>query len=93
LLWSAPPAWTRADAQTWAQERTWRLRQAQGVEGVDLVPLAPAGDSHPLWYEWLAIIEASPTSTVASAEQPRQLWDVVEELRGFGVHPVLLREA
>ncbi len=89
LLWSTPPEWTQGDSETWAQRTAWRLRQADGVDSVEIVPLTSAA-GHPLWYEWLAVIDVTPVGT---DEEPGEVHDVVQELRGCRADSALLRQA
>jgi hypothetical protein len=65
-----------------------RLGEAEGVVAVELVRLQKAGDLHPLWYDWMLVIELQ--------EAKEQCWPVevfFDELRSVGAHPMMVREA
>jgi hypothetical protein len=64
-----------------------RLREAEGIGEIEVVRLEKAGDLHPLWYDWMLVIDLEDEG----AQHPVEAF--FEELYSVGARPILLREA
>ena len=64
-----------------------RLAETEGIAAVELVRLEKASDLHPLWYDWMLVINLSEPE----AQLPVEAF--FDELRSVGARPMMLREA
>lgn len=93
VLWERPAGWSRDDTHAWAQRQLWPLRQSGAVRSAQLVRLASAGASHPLWHEWLLELHVANDEIAEIAERDPALLEFIGELRSLAMKPVVLREA
>ena len=63
-----------------------RLGHAEGIAAVELVRLGKAGDRHPLWYDWMLVIDID----APDAHHPVEAF--FEDLRSVGARPMMLRQ-
>ena len=64
-----------------------RLGRAEGVAAIDLVRLEKAGDLHPLWYDWMLIVDLDEPDAQCPVDA------LFDELRSVGARPMMLRQA
>jgi hypothetical protein len=93
LLWRRPPGLSLDDAHTWAQRQTWAVRQGGLVESAELVRLRAPGRDHPLWHDWMLVVQLTTAELDAPIEDEPSLRELVAELRSLGMRPVALQEA
>jgi len=64
-----------------------RLGRAEGIAAVELVRLEKAGDLHPLWYDWMLVIDLDEPEAQCPVE------GFYDDLRSVGARPIMLRQA
>jgi hypothetical protein len=62
------------------------LLEAKGIAAAELVRLERAGDAHPLWYDWMLVVDVANDS-----ESQRPLDDLFEDLLSANARPIMLR--
>jgi hypothetical protein len=92
LLWQMPARWgigearAREEVRALAERELSLLLEAKGIAAAELVRLERAGDVHPLWYDWMLVVDVAN-----DLESQRPLDDLFEDLLSANARPIMLR--